>query len=149
MARRGFAYQDFIAAQCVLAMIEDEMVLKVHCETLDDIVIQRRVEGAPNTAEFVQVKRNDFDQLWSAAQLYKRKDGAAGTSLYEKSLAKDCVKETALFRIVTSRDVSSALKPLTYPREHGDRAPTTDAMAAISSSAWNVRRSKFLRRDSS
>lgn len=131
IARRGFTYQDYIAAQCVLAMIEDGTVLKVQCETLDDIVVIRRVDGATNSAEFVQVKRSDLDQLWSAAQLCKRTDGAAGTSVFEKSLVKDRVKEAGLFKIVTARDVASALKPLTYPRGHVDRALETDKMSAL------------------
>lgn len=131
IARRGFTYQDYIAAQCMLSMIEDDTVLKVQCETLDDIVVIRRIDCATNSAEFVQVKRNDLDQLWSAAQLCKRTDGEAGTSVFEKSLAKDRVKETGLFKIVTARDVASALKPLTYPRGHVDRALDTDKMSAL------------------
>lgn len=120
-ARQGFAFQDRVAAMCCLEMLEDEVVLEVWCETYDDIVILRRTtEG--ETVEFIQVKGEQPDQLWSVAKLCARDGGRCGTSLFEKSLARDRFKEPAVFRLVTSRDVNSKLQPLKLPREHTDRS---------------------------
>ena len=125
-ARQGFAFQDRVAAKCCLEMLEDEVILEVWCETYDDIVILRRTtEG--ETVEFIQVKSEQPDQLWTLARLYTRDGGRCGTSVFEKSLARDRFKESAVFRLVTSRDVNSKLEPLKLPREHIDRA---------SSSSW-------------
>jgi hypothetical protein len=44
-------------------------------------------------------------------------------SIFEKSLAKDRVKEEARFRIVTSQPVVSALRFLTFERSHNARDP--------------------------
>jgi len=53
-----------------------------------------------------------------------------GISVYEKSLAKDKVKEQARFRIVTLQPVVAALRFLTYDRDHGARAPSCKDFAA-------------------
>ena len=114
IARTGFNYQDEIAAGFLIEMLEDSSVLKVHCETHDDIVIVRQIDGsALRIAEFVQVKASEDDKLWSVADLCAKKGKAA--SIYEKSLARDKHKEESRFRLVTLRPVVSDLKFLTFP----------------------------------
>lgn len=105
-------------------MLEDQSILKVHCETHDDILVMRTTPGAPTiVAEFIQVKSNEPDQLWSPAKLCapKIKDGA--DSIFETSLSRDCHSEEPRFRLVTLRDVHSSLRFLTYAIGHGARAP--------------------------
>jgi hypothetical protein len=115
-ARKGFNYQDEIGVGVLLEMLKDANILRVHCETHDDLVI---VHGAPDhenaIAEFVQVKALERDQLWSIANLCERKKQKAGTSLFETSLNRDRHCETSRFRIVTLRPVNSDLAVLSHP----------------------------------
>lgn len=115
-ARSGFTYQDEIAVGFLIEMLETPALLKVHCETHDDIVLVYAGEAEQRFAEFVQVKSSEPDQLWSVAGLCARKDGKTGTSIFEISLARDRCCETSRFRIVTLRPVTSDLKMLTYPK---------------------------------
>ncbi|MEZ5591401.1 MAG: dsDNA nuclease domain-containing protein [Gammaproteobacteria bacterium] len=116
IARRGFNYQDEIAVSFLLDMIEDQSILKIHCETHDDILIVRATKDASqNCAEYVQVKATEPNQLWTVATLCQRTAGKGGTSVLEKSLAHDRHKELSRFRILTLRQVSADLKILTYP----------------------------------
>lgn len=123
VARRGFTYQDYIAAKLVFDMICDPLIIKIHCETHDDILVVRQGSNDTRFAEFVQVKASEPDKLWSVADISQQKNKRAGTSIFEKSLSRDKASEVALFRIVTLRDVVKNLKPLTYPVGHLDRAP--------------------------
>lgn len=123
-ARAGFTYQDYIAAEIVLTMIGDAGICKVHCETMDDIVVVwEGMSTAPRIAEFVQVKTTTLDSLWSCARLCGPGSEKAGSSVFERSLAKDRVREEARFRIVTSQHVVSALRFLTFERSHSARDP--------------------------
>jgi len=131
-ARRGFTYQDYIAAKLVFDMICDPQIVKIHCETQDDIVIVRQIDNEERSVEFVQVKAGELDKLWSLADIRKQKDSRANTSIFEKSLSRDKVKEVALFRIVTLREVAAGLKPLTYPCGHHDRALDNEVVVSIS-----------------
>lgn len=57
IARSGFNYQDEIAVWFLIEMLEYPSLLKVHCETHDDILLLRAKDGsAVRMAEFVQVK---------------------------------------------------------------------------------------------
>jgi hypothetical protein len=124
IARQGFAFQDRVAARCCLEMLEDDLALEVWCETYDDIVVLRRTtEG--ETVEFIQVKNEQPDQLWTMARLCTRDGRRHGTSVFEKNLMRDRFEETAVFRLVTSRDVDSNLKPLKLSRDHVDRGTAT------------------------
>jgi hypothetical protein len=123
-ARQGFAFQDRVAAKCCLEMLKDDVIVEVWCETYDDIVILRRTTEE-ETVEYVQVKNEQPDQLWTLAMLYARDGRRCGTSVFEKSLARDCFKERALFRIVTSQNIHSKIALLALPREHVDRASST------------------------
>jgi hypothetical protein len=125
-ARQGFAFQDDVAAHFYVQMLLDENLNEVSCETYDDIVLIWQSESS-KMAEFVQVKAEHPDRLWNIAKLCQRKkskenpDGT-GTSILEKSLARDQYLETAWFRIVTCRQIHSELKVLTTEREHDQRS---------------------------
>lgn len=113
VARSGFNYQDEIALGFLIEMLETSSILKVHCETHDDVVIVRSGEGlAVLLAEFVQVKSH-AGKLWSTADLCERKKGVAGTSIFETSLARDRYREKSRFRIVTLLPVVKDLQLLT------------------------------------
>lgn len=123
-ARKGFNYQDEIAVSFLLDMMEDQSIIKIHCETHDDILIVRATENAnQNCAEYVQVKATEPNQLWTIATLCQRTDGKEGASVLERSLAHDCHKEQSRFRILTLRQVSANLKILTNPVGSVGREP--------------------------
>ncbi|MEQ1672099.1 MAG: dsDNA nuclease domain-containing protein, partial [Hyphomicrobium sp.] len=116
----------------VLAMISDAGIRKVHCETMDDIiVVWEATNTAPRIAEFVQVKTTTLDSLWSCARLCGSGSEKAKMSVFEKSLAKDKVSEEARFRIVTSQHVVSALRFLTFARSHSARDPISAEFIAL------------------
>ena len=132
IARIGFNYQDEIAAGLLVEMLGSPTLLRVHCETHDDVVIVwKTADPALHAAEFVQVKGGEPDKLWSVADLCQRKKAAPGTSIFELSLSRDRHLESATFRIVTLRPVVSDLKILTYPRQSPGRAPTEAAYIAL------------------
>jgi hypothetical protein len=64
VARRGFAYQDHVAAGKCLDMLLDGGPCEVWCEAEDDIVLVWLIQGE-EWFDFVQVKSNELDQLWS------------------------------------------------------------------------------------
>ncbi len=132
IARTGFNYQDEIAVGFLIEMLEDSTLLKVHCETHDDIVLVRDSAVAGDiTAEYVQVKAAEADKLWSLTDICIRKKGKVGTSIYEISLGRDKYKETSLFRMVTLRPVVAKLKPLTFVRGSNGREPTNPKVLAL------------------
>jgi hypothetical protein len=110
IARSGLAYQDDIVVGIFLDMIRDPSIQSVHCETHDDVVVRRLIANV-DIAEYVQVKSNELDKLWSVADVC----ASAEDSLCAKSLARDRHKEASRFRIVTLRAVTSELSVLTYP----------------------------------
>lgn len=114
-ARSGFSYQDEIAVGFLVEMLEDSSILKVHCETHDDVLLVRATDGSDmRVAEFVQVKANEPDKLWSVADLCKPKKGKTSSSIFETSLSRDKHDEKSRFRIVTLRSVVNDLKMLTF-----------------------------------
>lgn len=116
IARSGFNYQDEVAVSFLIEMLENQSLLKVHCETHDDVVLVRAVDGSTTPiAEFVQVKASEPNRLWSLPDLCRRKKGKSGTSIFEISLSRDKCSEQSLFRLVTLRPVSRDLKMLTLP----------------------------------
>jgi hypothetical protein len=128
IARGGFSYQDEIAVGFFLEMIEDANLVKAHCDTHDDLVLVRVAgSGAERIAEYVQVKAEEPDQLWTIATLCEKKK-SLGSSLFERSLARDRHVETARFRIVTLRPPAKALEPLTYPADSEFRGLGYEAM---------------------
>lgn len=132
IARKGFNYQDEIAVSFLLDMMDDQSILKIHCETHDDILIVRATDDADqNCAEYVQVKATAPNQLWTVATLCQRKDGKEGTSILEKSLAHDAHQEQARFRILTLRQVSADLNILTNPVGSVGREPDCEGLKAL------------------
>lgn len=120
-ARAGFTYQDQVGVRFLLDMLEDATIVAVEFETADDITL-RILENNRNINEYIQVKTTDDDKKWSIKEITDRsKSGAKrtpGTSLCEKSLACDRFDAEPRFRIVSHRDVASALKPFCAPRGH-------------------------------
>lgn len=115
IARRGFDYQDHVAAGKCLDMLSDAGPCEVWCEAEDDIVLVWLIQGE-EWFEFVQVKSNKLDQLWSVAKLCEKeaaKDGKKpGACIVEKSLAHDRGDGKCRFRFVTCREPSSDLAVL-------------------------------------
>ncbi len=110
-------------------MLENPVLLRVHCETHDDVLLVR-ADGTvgERTAEYVQVKSNELDKLWSVPDLCNQKKGnegkaKLGTSIYETSLSRDQHVEASRFRIVTLRDVNRELRFLKYPCGAPGREP--------------------------
>ncbi|MCW8929984.1 MAG: DUF4297 domain-containing protein [Gammaproteobacteria bacterium] len=120
-ARQGFAYQDDVAAHFLIEMLKNEELTEVRCETNEDIT-NIWVRNNNRIAEYVQVKAEHLDQLWTISPLAQRKSSTikpsgVGTSILEKNFSWDKYIEDSLFRIVTCRQVSNELKPLTYSRD--------------------------------
>lgn len=129
IARSGFDYQDEIAVGVLVDMLEDPAIQKVHFETHDDLVVVRTADEC-SIAEFVQVKGGELNQLWTVAVVCKNENGA-GSSILERSLARDTCFERSHFRLITLRQVGTELKPLTYPRDSRGRRPTDPQMASL------------------
>jgi len=116
IARSGFSYQDDVAVSFLIEMLETPEIIKVHCETHDDVLVVRKPDGmVTRLAEFVQVKANEPDKLWSVADLCSHQKGCINTSIFERSLARDKHFEDSRFRVVTLRPVVSQLRILTLP----------------------------------
>lgn len=132
VARTGFNYQDEIAVGFFIEMLSTPSLLKVHCETHDDVVLVWQSAGATDRiAEYVQVKASEQNKLWSLADICQQKKGKAGTSIFETSLLRDQHVEASAFRLVTLRPVVAALKPLTYELTSPSRALASDGMKAL------------------
>jgi hypothetical protein len=113
-ARKGFKFQDHVAALFVLDMLGDLRIRQVECETSDDITIKRTRNGQ-NSIEYVQVKTTDGNSKWSLREITDRSVKSKPTSLIEKSLLCDNDILDASFRIVSSRAPNKALYPLMEP----------------------------------
>lgn len=140
-ARNGFDVQDQVAARFCLEMVTNETLDQVWTESQDDVLLLWK---APiEEVEFVQVKSNKLDKLWSIAELLKKKgtdendsstsDGNGkprtrkkqqGRCILEKSLQYDRCSEQVRFRIVTCRDVKQELEFLTYELDSPHRDKT-------------------------
>lgn len=132
IARFGFNYQDEVAIGFLIEMLEKPTLLKVHCETHDDIVLlHENGTSTEQVAEYVQVKASEQDKLWSIPDICQRKKSRVGTSIFETSLGRDKHKEISTFRLVTLRPVVSALKPLTYELTAPGRSPVCEDLKAI------------------
>ena len=124
-ARQGFQIQDHVAAGFCIEMLSRAELIEVWCETQDDITLIWQEDGG-KCVEFVQVKSNELNQLWSIAELCKREKGKVnkkvGSSIIERSLAYDRCREPCCFRIVTCRPVMTELEGLTLPIDSEQRA---------------------------
>lgn len=130
IARIGFSYQDEVAVGFLIDMLCSPSILKVHCESHDDILLVKCVDGI-FFAEFIQVKGGELDQLWSVANLCSRKARVVGSSIFEASLARDKHRELSRFRIVTHRPVMAALKVLTFPLGAPGREPDAQEVTGL------------------
>jgi len=122
IARDGFLFQDHVAAQYCIQMLTDCDLLEVRCESQDDITLIGENQGS-SYVEFIQVKGNQLNQLWSLAKVCER-DGKIGTSMIERLFANDRFNEASRFRIVTRRDVNKELRILKLPLKSPSRTPT-------------------------
>lgn len=134
-ARAGFRYQDQVGVDFLLEMLGDATIVAVEFETADDITL-RILEDDRNINEYVQVKTTEDDRKWSIKEITERsKSGTKtvpGSSLCEKSLACDRFEAEPRFRIVSRRDVASALRPFCAPR--GRRKALAEKLAALKDS---------------
>ncbi len=126
-ARQGFGFQDHVAAGLCIDMLLDPSIKEVWCETHDDITVLFEVDSTKGLkVEFIQVKSDEFDQLWSVAKITARESKGTGKatakSIVEKSLANDRCKEPCCFRIITARPVMDELEVLNLPRNREARA---------------------------
>jgi Cap4 dsDNA endonuclease len=133
-ARRGFAYQDHVAAGKCLDMLLDGGPCEVWCEAEDDIVLVWLIQGE-EWFEFVQVKSNELDQLWSVAKLCEQesaKDGKRpGACIVEKSLAHDRGDGKCRFRFVTCREPHSELAVLKLALDDPARTSADSGLAEV------------------
>ena len=123
-ARKGFEFQDHIAAGMLIEMLADDELLEVWCETHDDITLVWDGASAQEF-EFVQVKALTLGQLWSVAKLTERKRknkcSVKGTSILERLLANDRGAEPSQFRIVTTLPPNEGLSFLQLRNDSPDR----------------------------
>lgn len=114
-------------------MILSERLRAVWCETLDDVtLIWNGTTG--EEVEFVQVKAENLDQLWSEARLCHRTGGKRGTSVLEKSLAQDRCSEPCRFRFVTRRPLNTNLRVLQAPLAAESRQANSAKLLELSRS---------------
>ena len=127
IARNGFEFQDHVAAGYCIDMLSDENLIEVWCETLDDITLIRIIEE-DEVVEFIQVKNNRLNHLWSIAELTRQENKKANSSIFEKLFAneREKVKERCLFRIVTAYAVNNELKILNMPLNSPNRSSTNN-----------------------
>ncbi|NVJ15320.1 dsDNA nuclease domain-containing protein [Myxococcus sp. AM010] len=126
-ARSGFMYQDHIAVSFCVEMLAERRIEAIWCEVHDDLTLIWNDTGVQEV-EFVQVKSDRRDSLWSPAVLCHRdkKDKAEvkGSSMLERSLAHAKCQEPHRFRIITAADVHSDLRVLMHergtPQRHRD-----------------------------
>lgn len=136
IARAGFDFQDHVAAMFCLQMLRDPSIRALWCETHDDLLIDKVVGGHP-AVEFIQVKSDAPDQLWSVARLcardHARDQPTPGTSILEKQIAHDRGDEQSYFRLVTLRDIHSDLSQLKQIQALRDQAEVADLISDLSS----------------
>lgn len=109
-AKKGFLFQDYVAAYFVTLMLRDKRIRGICCEVKDDIDVLYS-----DYVEYIQIKTTDDDKKWSADELCKRtkkKDSNRynNDSIVHKSIQCDCSRQyKGKFRIITNRDCSSKL----------------------------------------
>lgn len=129
--RRGFRFQDHVAARFLIQLLQQQDLAQVECETGDDIAL-RWDDGLTRCNEYVQVKTTDDNSKWSLTEICQRSPASAkGTSLVERSLASEQFSGPSLFRLVTVRDVRSDLLPLKIARTDRFDSNIVDAFALL------------------
>ena len=115
-SRQGYKYQDHVAAKLIILMLESPEILRVECETSDDIVVFWK-NGEEERAEYVQVKTTEGDKKWTINEVTNRKAVGKPTSLLEKSLLCDIEGLPPHFRMVSQRDIATQLQCLKIERK--------------------------------
>ncbi|WP_421362393.1 Hachiman antiphage defense system protein HamA [Agrobacterium rosae] len=129
--RRGFRFQDHVAARFLLQLLQLQNLVQVECETGDDIAL-RWDDGNRQTNEYVQVKTTDNDRKWSLGEMCQRSPAnALGTSIVERSLGSEAFPGPSSFRFVSVRDVRHELAPLKIARENRFESNAAHALAMI------------------
>ncbi|MBX5218773.1 DUF1837 domain-containing protein [Rhizobium sp. NLR8a] len=129
--RRGFRFQDHVAARFLIHLLQQQNLAQVECETGDDIAL-RWDDGLTRHNEYVQVKTTDSTSKWSLSEICERSPASSrGTSLVERSLASEQFPGPSLFRFVTVRDVRSDLLPLKIARADRFDRNVVDAFASL------------------
>lgn len=141
VARQGFDFQDHVAAAFCLRMLREDALEEVWCETHDDITLLWN-DGGTKRVEFVQVKNNQHNQLWSIALLCEREKDENGPKrcILEKSLDNDRIIEPCDFRIVTSLGVKKELDPLRLPIGHLERTTANANFKALTDEVMTTKR---------
>ncbi|WP_198134659.1 dsDNA nuclease domain-containing protein [Shewanella sp. MR-4] len=120
-ALKGFTYQNLAAAYYVLNMLQDKSLLSVRCEVIDDIDLIYA-----DKIEYIQVKTTDSDTKWCIKEFAEasiktvpptgrqrvNQNISLEDSILHKSIKCDKEKLPSFFRILTSRDVTDALRYL-------------------------------------
>lgn len=109
-ARQGFAYQDEVAAYYLLLMVVQADLLEVRCEGEDDITLVWSV-GDEHAVEYMQVKSEDRPSPWSVDAICQQPAGE-GSSILERSVDRDRVREEPRFAFVTRAGVGPGLRVL-------------------------------------
>lgn len=121
-AKKGFLYQDYVAALFALKMLDDKSISEIRCEVSDDIDVVY-----DSYIEYVQVKTTKSDKAWQMGEFtkcsYNTKKTSTGKerkeykrdSILHKSMDCDSEKMPGHFRIVTPRDVNAKLSFLKIP----------------------------------
>ncbi|MND84807.1 hypothetical protein D3C80_767060 [compost metagenome] len=131
-AKKGFLYQDYIAAYLALHMLKDKHLKAVRCEVSDDIDLIYT-----NYIEYVQVKTTNISNKWNLEELTKvTKKSVVGKSrqvkntdsILHKSISCDTNSLSPRFRIVTPIDVNSTLKYLSIPIDDREDEAKRDAL---------------------
>lgn len=114
-AKKGFLYQDYVAALLALNMLRDKDIRAIRCEVSDDIDIVHS-----SYIEYAQVKTTDAEKSWTLDEFTKQtskvvdgKKQLNNDSILHKSIA--CDSHNILpgkFRIITPRDVYKKLSYL-------------------------------------
>ncbi len=129
--RRGFRFQDHVAARFLLQLLQTQNLVQVECETGDDIAL-RWDDGNRQTNEYVQVKTTDDDKKWSLTEICQRSPASAkGTSIVERSLGTEAFPGPSMFRFVSARDVRHELAPLKIAREYRFDSNAAHALAML------------------
>lgn len=134
VARRGLGFQDHIVAGLCIDALLDPSIKEIWCETHDDVMLLLETSSGFRI-EFIQVKGNEFDQLWSIAKLVEVESTAdgkrAGKCIIEKSLANDRCSEPCCFRIATARPINKDLEPLSFPRDGEARTKAATELSQL------------------
>jgi hypothetical protein len=114
-AKKGFLYQDYVAALFTIKMLNNKEIRAVRCEVSDDIDVIYS-----SFTEYVQVKTTHAEKSWLLSELTEKtfklinkRKVYNNDSILHKSL--NCDSNTnipAKFRIVTPRDICKKLSYL-------------------------------------